>query len=209
MHVDSATCAGTESFPCHVLLAQVDAWKGLATDELTHISYRYNSIFLNADSYMCAQLSAGSVVETTLQVCRGDLANAVAVVRPPGHHAEEGVAMGFCIYNNVAVAAAAALECEGINRVLIVDWDVCVPVPPSVLPPVLCASVTCVLAFPTVTMATAHSTCSRTTHTCCTSPCIATTMVASTQGPLTRREIALVSERVRHARPTAELKCTH
>ena len=147
MHVDSATCAGTESFPCHVLLAQVDAWKGLATDELTHISYRYNSIFLNADSYMCAQLSAGSVVETTLQVCRGDLANAVAVVRPPGHHAEEGVAMGFCIYNNVAVAAAAALECEGINRVLIVDWDVCVPVPPSVLPPVLCASVTCVLAL--------------------------------------------------------------
>lgn len=88
------------------------------------VSYDYNSVFLNTNSLLCANLSCGSVVEAALKVCRGEMANAVAVVRPPGHHAEAGTAMGFCIYNNVAVAAAAALELPEVKRVLIVDWDV-------------------------------------------------------------------------------------
>jgi histone deacetylase 6 len=59
----------------------------------------------------------------TLGVLAGGLANGLALVRPPGHHAERDRAMGFCLFNNVAVAAAAARS-AGAERVLIVDWDV-------------------------------------------------------------------------------------
>ena len=54
---------------------------------------------------------------------RWSAANAFALVRPPGHHAERGWAKGFCLFNNVAVAAAYALDELGLQRILIVDWD--------------------------------------------------------------------------------------
>ena len=59
-------------------------------------------------------------------VCDGDSAAncGAAVIRPPGHHAEEDEACGFCIFNNVAVAAKYALEMQGMERVMILDWDV-------------------------------------------------------------------------------------
>jgi acetoin utilization deacetylase AcuC-like enzyme len=57
-------------------------------------------------------------------VMRGDCTSAFCAVRPPGHHAERGRAMGFCVFNNVAVAAAHALEAHGLSRVAIVDFDV-------------------------------------------------------------------------------------
>ena len=57
-------------------------------------------------------------------VVSGQVDSAFAVVRPPGHHAEPSDYMGFCFFNNVAVAAHAALKHPGIERVLIVDWDV-------------------------------------------------------------------------------------
>lgn len=82
-----------------------------------------DSIFLNIHSQQSALLSAGSVVECVRLVAEGSLDCAAAVVRPPGHHAESHTAMGFCLYNNVAVAAKAAVEQFGLQRVLIVDWD--------------------------------------------------------------------------------------
>ena len=57
-------------------------------------------------------------------VCSGAVGSAFAVVRPPGHHAECARAMGFCFYNNVAVAALAARQQQGVDRVLVLDWDV-------------------------------------------------------------------------------------
>ena len=57
-------------------------------------------------------------------MCRGEVARAFAVVRPPGHHAECARAMGFCFYNNVAVAALAARAEPDVARVLVLDWDV-------------------------------------------------------------------------------------
>lgn len=57
-------------------------------------------------------------------VLSGQVESAFAVVRPPGHHAEPSDYMGFCFFNNVAVAAHAALKHPGIQRVLILDWDV-------------------------------------------------------------------------------------
>lgn len=55
---------------------------------------------------------------------RNELSNGFAIIRPPGHHAEADEAMGFCMYNNVAVAAQVAREAWGVNRVLILDWDI-------------------------------------------------------------------------------------
>ena len=57
------------------------------------------------------------------RVASGELDNGFAVIRPPGHHAEPGLAGGYCVINNVAVAAAYAHEKLGMKKVLIVDWD--------------------------------------------------------------------------------------
>jgi histone deacetylase 6 len=59
----------------------------------------------------------------SLAIARGEIANGLALVRPPGHHAEADRAMGFCLFNNVAVAARAAQEQGAAAKVLIVDWD--------------------------------------------------------------------------------------
>ena len=79
---------------------------------------------ISAESARVARLAAGSLVAASRKVARGELDAAFAVVRPPGHHAERDLAMGFCLFNNVAVAAAdLRAEC-GVERVAIVDWDV-------------------------------------------------------------------------------------
>ena len=71
-----------------------------------------------------ARLAAGGVMAAVDAVFDGTVRNAFAPVRPPGHHAEPSRGMGFCIFNNVAVAARHAQARHGIRRVLIVDWDV-------------------------------------------------------------------------------------
>lgn len=76
-----------------------------------------------AESAQAARLAAGGLVDLTCAVVDGELANGIALLRPPGHHAEADHAMGFCLYNNVAVAARAARQ-SGARRVAIVDWDV-------------------------------------------------------------------------------------
>jgi acetoin utilization deacetylase AcuC-like enzyme len=75
-------------------------------------------------SVRAARLAAGACVELVEQVVSGRAQNGFAFVRPPGHHAESGRAMGFCLFNNVAAAAAHAVRKLGLQRVLIVDWDV-------------------------------------------------------------------------------------
>ena len=75
-------------------------------------------------SVACARLSAGATVDLTRAVVNGAVCNGAAIVRPPGHHAEAHCAKGFCLFNNVAVAAAVAKQEMGVRRILIVDWDV-------------------------------------------------------------------------------------
>jgi len=79
---------------------------------------------MNPHSYRAALHAAGAAVLGTDLVLTGQAANAFCCVRPPGHHAEHGRAMGFCFFNNVAVGAAHALEHHGLDRVAIVDFDV-------------------------------------------------------------------------------------
>jgi acetoin utilization deacetylase AcuC-like enzyme len=80
--------------------------------------------YVSPRSHEVALLAAGGCVDLARAVVRGDVAAGVAAVRPPGHHAEAGRAMGFCLLNNVAVAARAVQAEDGVERVLVVDWDV-------------------------------------------------------------------------------------
>jgi acetoin utilization deacetylase AcuC-like enzyme len=79
---------------------------------------------MNPASYTAALRAAGAVVLATDLVVQGEADNAFCAVRPPGHHAESRRAMGFCLFNNVAVGAAHALEAHGLKRVAVVDFDV-------------------------------------------------------------------------------------
>ncbi len=74
------------------------------------------------DSAAAALLAAGGLVDLAAAVAAGRLENGFALLRPPGHHAEADRAMGFCLFNNVAIAARAVRE-AGVGKVLIVDWD--------------------------------------------------------------------------------------
>lgn len=70
-----------------------------------------------------AYAAAGSAIHAVTAVVRGEAANALVLARPPGHHAESSRAMGFCFFNNIAVAATHALDQLGVERVLVLDWD--------------------------------------------------------------------------------------
>lgn len=75
------------------------------------------------DSYRAALLAAGGAKTAVDAVCSGSFTKALAMVRPPGHHAGPSSAMGFCLFNNIAIAARYARHRYGLERVCIVDWD--------------------------------------------------------------------------------------
>jgi acetoin utilization deacetylase AcuC-like enzyme len=79
---------------------------------------------VSAASYEAAMLAAGAGIEAVDLALGGEGENAFLLVRPPGHHALRTHGMGFCLFNNIAVAARHALEARGIERILIFDWDV-------------------------------------------------------------------------------------
>lgn len=76
-----------------------------------------------AETYDTARLAAGGFMNAIDSVMSGETGNAFALVRPPGHHAQASVAAGFCIFNNIAVGARHAIARWGLERILIVDWD--------------------------------------------------------------------------------------
>jgi acetoin utilization deacetylase AcuC-like enzyme len=76
------------------------------------------------ESARVARLAAGSLVSLCRGVARGELSRGFAAVRPPGHHAERDLAMGFCLFNNAAIAARALVDEGLVSKVLVVDWDV-------------------------------------------------------------------------------------
>ncbi len=82
----------------------------------------YAPTFVTPTSYEDSLIAAGGTLELTRKVMEGEASNGFAIVRPPGHHAEPQRSMGFCIFNNIAIAAQDALE-HGTKRVLIVDFD--------------------------------------------------------------------------------------
>lgn len=79
---------------------------------------------VSPESFQVACWGAGAAIGATRLAVEGSAKRAFALVRPPGHHATYDQSMGFCLFNNVAVAAALATRVLGLDRVLIVDWDV-------------------------------------------------------------------------------------
>ncbi|MEO8600512.1 MAG: histone deacetylase family protein, partial [bacterium] len=79
---------------------------------------------LNAFSWKAALAAAGAAVAATDAVIKGEVENAFCSIRPPGHHARPTEAMGFCLFNNVAIAVRHALEVHGLQRIAIIDFDV-------------------------------------------------------------------------------------
>lgn len=92
--------------------------------ELIVLEQQNDSIYFNDLTFDASLLSTGGAIETCLAVARRDVKNAVAIIRPPGHHAEDDKAMGFCLFNNVSVAARVCQKQFGdtCRKILILDW---------------------------------------------------------------------------------------
>ncbi|XP_044067175.1 histone deacetylase 6 isoform X1 [Siniperca chuatsi] len=105
----------------------VDLMKSTQTmteSELHTLSEKYDSVYLHPESFQVCVSAVGSVLQLVDRVMTSELRNGFAVIRPPGHHAQCNEANGFCIFNNVAIAARYARTRHSVSRVLIVDWDV-------------------------------------------------------------------------------------
>ncbi|UCG53467.1 MAG: histone deacetylase [Candidatus Latescibacterota bacterium] len=94
-----------------------------ATAEKEHFVFDLDT-HASSRSYETALLSTGGLLALIDSVMKGDIDNGFALVRPPGHHAERDRAMGFCLFNNVAVAARYLKNQYDLSRILIMDWDV-------------------------------------------------------------------------------------
>jgi len=81
-------------------------------------------VAISAESFEVARLAAGTVLNLADEVAHGRVDNGFALVRPPGHHAEHNAALGFCLFNNIAIAARYLQDQHGLEKILIVDWDV-------------------------------------------------------------------------------------
>jgi len=79
--------------------------------------------YVSGDSFRVALLAAGGVIRAIDSVMAGEVPNAMALVRPPGHHATRSRSMGFCLFNNVAVGARHLIDAYGRRKILCVDWD--------------------------------------------------------------------------------------
>lgn len=99
-------------------------------EEVAHGEPESGSRKIETDTYMspgslrAARLAAGASTQAVKAILDGEITRAFCAVRPPGHHAEIAQMMGFCLYNNVAIAAESSLLHESINRVAILDFDV-------------------------------------------------------------------------------------
>ncbi|KAJ1062187.1 hypothetical protein K5549_008529 [Capra hircus] len=98
--------------------------QALGTRELQALSKQYDAVYLHPSTFHCARLAAGAALQLVDAVLMGAVRNGLALVRPPGHHSQRATANGFCVFNNVAIAAKHAQQKHGLHRILIVDWDI-------------------------------------------------------------------------------------
>ncbi|KAM5287871.1 polyamine deacetylase HDAC10 [Ctenodactylus gundi] len=105
-------------------VALVQRTQALDESELQALSRQYDAVYFHPSTFHCARLAVGAVLQLVDAVLTGTVHNGLALVRPPGHHSQRAAANGFCIFNNVAIAAEHAKQSYGLHRILIVDWDV-------------------------------------------------------------------------------------
>ncbi|CAM9118438.1 unnamed protein product [Phaeothamnion confervicola] len=105
-------------------LARLARMRNMKPADLQLDAAQFDGVFFNQHTVDCARRAAGGLATLVEAVVAGRAPNGLALIRPPGHHAEAHAAKGFCVLNNVAVAAAHARRQLGVRRVLVVDWDV-------------------------------------------------------------------------------------
>ncbi|XP_061060208.1 polyamine deacetylase HDAC10 isoform X2 [Eubalaena glacialis] len=105
-------------------VALLQGTQALGTEELQTLSGQYDAVYFHPSTFHCARLAAGAALQLVDAVLAGAVRNGLALVRPPGHHSQRAAANGFCVFNNVAIAAKHAQRQHGLHRILIVDWDV-------------------------------------------------------------------------------------
>lgn len=103
---------------------KVKSFETMSDEQLEAQESSLSSIYLSKDVFRCASLAAGCTLNVVDEVVTGQSLNGLAIVRPPGHHAESDSPMGFCFFNSVAIAAKYAQRRHGVKKVLIVDWDI-------------------------------------------------------------------------------------
>lgn len=104
----------------------IESTETMSRERLLEETEKGDSIYVNNDSYLSAKLSCGGTIEACKAVIEGRVKNSLAIVRPPGHHAEPDTPGGFCLFSNVAVATKNILKKypESVRRIVIVDWDI-------------------------------------------------------------------------------------
>ncbi|KAL6708309.1 Histone deacetylase hda1 [Coniothyrium glycines] len=104
----------------------VESLQNMTSEDLRAAAEALDSIYFNSATYECAMLAAGGAIEACKAVVEGSVRNAIAIIRPPGHHAESTQPSGFCIFNNVPIATRVCQDAfpETCRKVLILDWDV-------------------------------------------------------------------------------------
>ncbi|XP_042103877.1 polyamine deacetylase HDAC10 isoform X9 [Ovis aries] len=96
--------------------------QALGTRELQALSKQYDAVYLHPSTFHCARLAAGAALQLVDAVLTGAVRNGLALVRPPGHHSQRATANGFCVFNNVAIAAKHAQQKHGLHSVLYFSW---------------------------------------------------------------------------------------
>ncbi|XP_071082347.1 histone deacetylase 6-like isoform X2 [Haliotis cracherodii] len=106
------------------MVKKVKKCQNMQEDTLAKFQTLFKSVYLSQGTYEAASYAVGSLLNIVDTVITREAESGVAVIRPPGHHAESDSMMGFCIFNNVAIATKYAQKHHNIGRVLIIDWDV-------------------------------------------------------------------------------------
>ncbi|XP_075816409.1 polyamine deacetylase HDAC10 isoform X6 [Microtus pennsylvanicus] len=105
-------------------VALVRRTQTLDKEELQALSKQFDAVYFHPNTFHCARLAVGAALQLVDAVLTGAVHNGLALVRPPGHHSQKEAANGFCVFNNVAIAAKHAKQKYGLQRILIVDWDI-------------------------------------------------------------------------------------
>ncbi|XP_051045560.1 polyamine deacetylase HDAC10 isoform X1 [Phodopus roborovskii] len=105
-------------------IALVQRTQTLDKEELQALSKQFDAVYFHPSTFHCARLAVGAALQLVDAVLTGAVHNGLALVRPPGHHSQKTAANGFCVFNNVAIAAKHAKKKYGLQRILIVDWDI-------------------------------------------------------------------------------------
>lgn len=107
-------------------LAFIEKTEKMSRQDLLKETETGDSVYFNNESFLSARLSCGGAIEACKSVVEGKVKNALAIVRPPGHHAEPERPGGFCLFSNVAIAAKSILKnySESVKKIMILDWDI-------------------------------------------------------------------------------------